>query len=92
MSGVRNEGMQVRRAIEICMSRLSVCRPTARDLAHHLSVSIDRGDVDVDYDADALRACLKQVIDLADADISFSKAAMISRFQLIKEAARRATK
>ncbi len=82
--------MELRRAIEIVMSRLAMPGNLSSMLSMHLRTAIEKGDDLEEYDADALRACLIEIMDCADVDISFPKDAMIGRFMSIRQAARSA--
>ena len=83
--------LTTRRAIEICLSRVSL-NGLARDaLASALSREIEKTKENPVGDVDSLRALFEVVLsDASCIDDSFSKAAMRSRFKAIRETARKA--
>ena len=84
--------MTTRRAIEICLSRLPLHGPARDALARSLSSEISRASDAPTSDVDTMRALFEVVLsDASGIDTSFSKAAMLSRFSMIRETARKAT-
>lgn len=74
-----------RRAIEICLSRLTLCDQSRTDLCKHLSSVIRDGEPPAPKDPDALMAAIFMAEDeMSGIDLTFKKSAIISRFYEIR--------
>lgn len=83
------EGITLRRAIEICMSRLRMHEDMRRTMAAHLTNAIANDGSPPDKDTDALRATLEVVLDLTSVDDRYTKSQLLSRVQMIRSVTER---
>ena len=87
MNDEPKQNITTRRAIEVVMSRLNMTLQTRDDLQRHLFAVIDRDPGVPENDVDELRAVLRSIQSMVEGTETFPKAAMVTRLQIVGEAA-----